>query len=72
MNLTQLNTMIDAYKLLEANGDEIFSLIDGIYQKETIKALARTVSQVKPILEQELHKTLTNDEVQVIIKQFLA
>jgi len=72
MNLAQLNTMIDAYKLLEANGDEIFGLIDGIYQKETIKALARTVSQVKPILEQELNKTLTNDEVQVIIKQFLA
>lgn len=72
MNLTQLNTMIDAYRLSETNGDQIFNIIDGIYQKETIKALDRTVSQVKPVLEKELNKTLTNDEAQIIVKQFLA
>lgn len=72
MNLIQLNTMIDAYRLSETNGDQIFNLIDGIYQNETIKALDRTVSQVKPVLEKELNKTLTNDEAQIIVKQFLA
>ena len=72
MNLTQLNIMIDAYRLSETNGDQIFNIIDGIYQNETIKALDRTVSQVKPVLEKELNKTLTNDEAQIIVKQFLA
>jgi hypothetical protein len=71
MNLTQLYTIIDAQRLLENKGDEIFRLVDGIYQAETIKALSRTVSQVKPILEKELNKTLTNDEAQIIIKQIL-
>ncbi len=64
--------MIDAYRLSETNGDQIFNIIDGIYQNETIKALDRTVSQVKPVLEKELNKTLTNDEAQIIVKQFLA
>lgn len=71
MNLTQLYTIIDAQRLLENKGDEIFRLVDGIYQQETIKALNRTVSQIKPILEKELNKTLTNDEAQIIIKQIL-
>ena len=64
--------MIDTQKLLESKGEEIFNLVDGIYQKETIKALAHTVAQVKPILEKELNKNLTNDEVQIIVKQILA
>lgn len=71
MNLAQLNTMIDACRLLETNGEQIFNLIDGIYQKETIKALDRTIAQVKPLLEKELDKTITNDEAQIIVKQIL-
>jgi hypothetical protein len=56
---------------MENKGDDLFSLIDGVYQKETITALNRTISQVKPILEQELNRTLTNDEAQFIVKEFI-
>jgi hypothetical protein len=71
MNLEKLSLIINTRKLMENKGDDLFSLIDGVYQKETITALNRTISQVKPILEQELNRTLTNDEAQFIVKEFI-
>jgi hypothetical protein len=56
---------------MENKGDELFGLIDGIYQRESITALTRTISQVKPVLEKELNRTLTNDEAQFIVKEFI-
>ena len=71
MELEKLYQIIKAQKLVETQDDKLFNLIDGIYQKETTKALSRTISQVKPILEQKLNQTLTNDEAQLIVKKFI-
>ena len=71
MELKKLYQIIKAQKLVEAKNDKLFYLIDGIYQKETSKALKRTISQVKPILEEELNESLTNDEAQLIVKKFI-
>jgi hypothetical protein len=71
MELKKLYQIIKAQKLVESQDDKLFNLIDGIYQKETTKALNRTISQVKPVLEQKLNQTLTNDEAQLIVKKFI-
>ncbi len=71
MDTKKLTLIINTRKLMENRGDELFSLIDGIYQRETITALTRTISQVKPVLEKELNRTLTNDEAQFIVKEFI-
>ena len=71
MELKKLYQIIKAQKLLESKNDQLFNLVDSVYHKETIKALNRTISQVKPVLEKELNQTLTNDEAQVIVKQLI-
>lgn len=71
MELKKLYQIIKAQKILDSQNEQLFNLIDGVYQKETINALNRTISQVKPILEKELNETLTNDEAQIIVKQLI-
>ena len=71
MELKKLYQIIKAQKLLDGNKDKLFNLIDGVYHQETIKALNRTTSKVKPVLEKELNQTLTNDEAQLIVKQLI-
>ena len=71
MELSKLYQIIKAQKLLDSKNDKLFNLIDGVYQQETIKALDRTISKVKPVLEIELNQTLTNDEAQLIVKQLI-
>jgi hypothetical protein len=71
MELNKLYQIIKTQKLLESKNDKLFNLIDGVYHQETIKALHRTTSKVKPVLEKELNQTLTNDEAQLIVKQMI-
>ena len=71
MELKKLFLMIKTQKLMDMKETELFRVIDGVYQKETITALTRTISQVKPILEKELNQPLTNDEAQFIVKEFI-
>lgn len=72
MELKKLYQIVKAQKLVESNNnDQLFNLIDGVYQKETTKALNRTISKVKPVLEKELKQPLTNDEAQLIVKKFI-
>ena len=71
MELKKLYQIIKAQRLVETENDKLFNLIEGIYQKETSKALNRTISKVKPLLEKELNQTLTNDEAQLIVKKFI-
>lgn len=62
--------MIDISLLLKSS-QRLQLLIEGIHEKETVKAWVRTVSEVKPILERELNQTLTNEEAQSIVRQFI-
>ena len=71
MELKKLYQIIKVQRVVESENDQLFNLIEGVYQKETSKALNRTISQVKPVLEKELNQTLTNDEAQQIVKRFI-
>lgn len=57
--------------LLVKSSRHLQSVVEGIHDKETLKAWARTVSEAKPLLEKELNQPLTNDEAQSLVRQFL-